>query len=110
MDSGEFDRTIEIHKRSVTRDTDGGELVSWKKKGKYWAKLKWLRSTERYASAQIRESKSVTFTIRFVDDVTPDDRILYNSEYYRITGLAEMGRKKYIEISAEFLQGMGEAI
>lgn len=110
MQSGEFDRKIFIQQRVVTKDTDGGDLITWVKFLTLFAKYRSINSKERYTSAQIRESKEVTFTIRYRSGITPDMRILYANEYYRIVGLAEVGRMKYIQISAEMLTGMGEAI
>lgn len=109
MQSGEFDRAIVIEQRTVTQDSEGGDIVVWSTFLTTRAKYKSITSKERFAAAEIRESSAVSFTIRWYPGIKPDDRIVYDTNNYRILGTSEIGRRMYLDITAELFQQSGEA-
>lgn len=107
---GRLDRRIDIERPVVTIDTFGAESTTWEVFARVWAEAQPLRTAERYQSAQIREAKAYTFRIRYLSGLETTMRIRYRNELYRITGIAEMGRRVGQEISAEYLEGHGASL
>lgn len=106
---GRMDRRIEFQTPGNTRDSMGSFVQTWTTFLRVWAQAKPLRASERFSSDQQRESKVYTFLIRYRDGITSDMRIVYNEEYYRISGIAEINRREGLEITAEYLQDNAEA-
>lgn len=107
MNIGRMDRLVEIQYPKLTRDTIGGDSTEWKRFARVWAQAIPLMAKERYRSAEIRESKTYTFRIRFLRNLGSEMRIIHDEQPYRITGIAELGRKEGLEITAEYLQDAG---
>lgn len=108
MNIGRMDRLIEIQYPERTANAIGEKIETWTRFAKVWAQATPLRSTERFTSAQERLSKVYTFKIRYLKNLGPEMRIYYETEYFRIVGIAEIGRREGIEITAEYFQGSGK--
>lgn len=105
-----MDRRIEIQYPSRTKNDIGEETETWVRFARVWANARPLRAAERFASAMERESKVYTFRIRWLKNVEPDMRIVFDSQNYRIIGIAEMGRRDGLEITAEYFQESGKSV
>jgi SPP1 family predicted phage head-tail adaptor len=107
-DVGGMDRRITIEAPSRSQDGFGDAPATWATFKAVWAKATPLRATERFISQQSRATKASSFLIRYIPGVTPEMRILFDGEYYAITGIAEVGRREALEISAESMERYGE--
>lgn len=105
---GLMDRRIEFQAYTPTTNTAGGDSPAWFKHIEVWAQAKPMKAAERFEADQFKEIKTYTFIIRYRRSITSDMRILFNGEYYRILGLAELGRREGLEITAEYMQRGGE--
>lgn len=105
---GRMDRLIEIQYPSRQKNTFGDDVVTWKSLARVWASANPMEARERFASQELRAAKVYTFLVWYLSTVTPDMRILFNGESYRITGLAEIGRRERLQITAEFLEARGD--
>lgn len=103
LNPGNYDRLIRIEKiASQGNVLGGGGTITWELRQKAWAKVSDLRSRERFASdAGVRAASTGVFVIPFSSTVSTKDRIFYNDKYWRIIGLAEVGYRELLEISAE---------
>ena len=108
MNIGRMDRLIEIQYPERTVNAIGERTDVWTRFALAWAQATPLRTTERFTSAQERESKVYTFKVRFMRGITSDMRIVHDEQYYRITGIAEIGRREGIELTAEYFQESGK--
>lgn len=104
MEIGRLSRRIEIQQATVTLDNVGGEVRTWSTVVRCWAQSRSITARERFASEQIREAREEVFIIRYRKDITPEMRIVFQEKKYRIVGLAEIGQKSALEITAEYIQ------
>lgn len=108
MNIGRMDRLIEIQYPVRTRNELGEETDVWTRLRKVWAQATPLTANERYKSDAQRESKTYVFKMRYVTGVGPEMRVVHDAQNYRITGIAEIGRREGLEITAEYLQKSGK--
>lgn len=104
MDAGRLDRRITIM-RSTTEANDFNELVeTWAALATVWAKVEPVKDGERLAAGQMLAGKMSRFTVRYgseIADVDPRDRLTFDDRTYDILGVKEVGRRAYLEITAE---------
>lgn len=102
MDAGALDREIEL--KSVTVGTDsetGDETESEVSVANVMAKYKPMTSKERFSAARDVSEDVGTFRIWWRSDVNKFNRIVYDSKTWEITGVAEVGRKEGLDLTAE---------
>lgn len=99
MEAGKLDRKIVIEQKSVSRDDVGGENISWTTYKTIWSGFSAKRNTEGVQSGQETASRIVEFIFRYQDAPAVDEamRISYNSQYYYIVGIQELGRQDTIK-------------
>ncbi len=101
MRSGRLDRRIIIEQNTNTSPNTHGDVVpSWSTLATVWAEIKPIRVNERFQGQQELAQAEYKIYIRYRTDLDPKMRIQYNSEYYDILGIMEIGRKKGLEIQA----------
>ncbi len=97
MIAGRLDRYITIEQPTYTVDqtTHQKKLSSWATYKTVWAALVNKQSSEVVEAGQIIFKNMHEFRIRYYDaeSVKADMRISYNSDYYNIVGIKELGRK-----------------
>lgn len=101
MAIGNLDRRIVFYAPTVTRDAYGEAVATWSVFRTVWAWLRPASVTEGEQSGKITASETVKLTVRYRSDYNEKMRILFNSVYYEIKGIQEVGRKEYQEITAE---------
>ena len=98
---GKLDRRITIEQKTEGLSSTGAVLdSSWGTLDTVWAKVIQKSGRELLVSDQVNAQADVVFRIRYRSDVTEKMRILYNSEYYDITYIKELGRQDALEITA----------
>jgi len=100
---GNMDRRITLQSRTASTDGWGGQDESWGDIATVWAAYKPAPMTGlalTNMSEQPQFIEKATFIIRFRNDVTTDMRISYNGAYWKVIGMAEMGRKDRLQIAA----------
>lgn len=100
MRSGRLDRLITIQVKTSTEDSFGEMIETWATLAEVWAELKYLRGSEWFAAQQEGASVDVIFRIRYRDDVTPLNVIVYDSRTYDISAVLELGRREGLELYA----------
>lgn len=102
----EYDKRVQVLKRTRTRDPSSGELVeAWVPLGGLlWAALDEGRALERYASQQKIAEVSHGFRLGFAPALlalTPDEhRIRYNAQEFEIHGVLEIQRRQGVVVLA----------
>jgi SPP1 family predicted phage head-tail adaptor len=97
---GRKDRFITIQER-ITVNDNGDVNSTWRNLCKVWASEKPMKMDERYATEAKHSMRVSNFRIYYRDDVGPEMQIVYNGLTWRITGLAEIGYKEELDITAE---------
>lgn len=80
---------IRFQSKTITRDSLGGEIVSWDDEVQTWAKVEPLQGRELFAAQQIRAETSVRFRIRH-REVQPEWRIVWQERNYDIVDVIDV--------------------
>ena len=96
MRIGRSDRRITIERATASLNAYGEEALSWATLITVWAELqKTSGLNESISDRQDTATQTLNFKIRSSTDsraVTTKDRVLYDSKYYDIQGIEEIGR------------------
>jgi len=104
--AGELDRRIELQSATVTNDPDyNEEIQSWATYATVWAKMEFHKSDETEESARRYAEMGLYFTIRWRGDVTPEHRVVLESENYEIIGRPrEIGRRRFLKMQVRLVE------
>ena len=97
MRIGKSDRRIKVQRYTTSTNAYGERVQTWSTLLTVWAELMKAGEgmTERITTNQDMPVQRVRFKIRSSSDsrgIKADDRVLYNSKYYNIQGIEEIGR------------------
>lgn len=70
-----------------------------------WAEVLPVTESEQRDDGKTIARRSSRFRIWFRDDLTAKHKILYNGEYYDISGIRELGYREAIELTAGVSDG-----
>ena len=101
MKAGELDREITIDKVTLTQSASGEAQETWTKFAGVWAKVTPLSASERFRAEGLHSFRVSVFRIRHLAGLLPTMRIQYEGIVWRITGIAELGRREGYDITAE---------
>lgn len=100
MEPGRLDRRITILSRAAATDAWNQNSDIYNSLATVWAEVRDAGAKEREEADQRVTNHPKIFIIRHRSDVTTKDRIQYDGDTYQITGLAEIGRKEGLRITA----------
>jgi SPP1 family predicted phage head-tail adaptor len=102
---GRMDRRIVIQSYTAERDAAGGETLTWADFMTVSAALSYpaTGSGEMYGKDQYQQiaTRSVVFTVRYMAGVNEKMRVSYDDKLYDIESIAELGRKRYLELKCK---------
>ena len=110
MIPGKLDLKISIESKTPSKDVYGSETNVWAEitSGSVWADVQNLAGNEKYEASRITEKADRRFVIRWRSDLKNDMRISFDSEYYGIYSIREIGsRQDGLEIMGKLLQESG---
>lgn len=87
LDAGRLRHRVEIQEQDVTRDSDGGQVIGWKKIDTVWAAIEPLSARERLVAEQVQSEVTARITIRYRDDIDASMRIKHGDDVYNIHGV-----------------------
>lgn len=99
MRAGNLRDKITIQKNTKATDAKGVYVNAWTTRVQPWAEVS-IDSGLADSDEIARQVTTGTFRIRYDSSVLPEDRILWNSRYFEITGLAPDQRKTELVITA----------
>lgn len=82
-------------------NTLGDVTVSFQDVATVWADERPMRMDERFSSDANHSVKVSNFRIWYRSDVTPEMVIFYAGREWNITGIAEIGLREELELTAE---------
>jgi SPP1 family predicted phage head-tail adaptor len=103
---GRMDKRIIIQQwtaDSPAQDSYGAPSGSWATYVTRWAQKIDKSGREFFQGGTVGETLCI-FKCRYVSGLTTKMRISYNSEYYDIVGIVELGRQDTHEITAQVLE------
>ncbi|WP_196007899.1 phage head closure protein [Clostridium tyrobutyricum] len=108
MRTEELKHKITFQKLTTTTNENGFEVEVWEDYSTAWAAISNLMGREYFAAAAVQAEKTVKFTIRYLQGITDDMRILFEDKQYNITFIDNIKyRNKYIEIKALEVENSG---
>lgn len=96
-----MDRRVIVEEKTVSRDSWNHPTESWSTLSTVWAQKVDKSVSERGELDQVVAVNRTEWTIRYLADVKADMRINYDSSYYYITGVVEIGRKEGMRLITE---------
>jgi len=100
---GNLDRRIIIQNYTATTNDFGEPVKSWTTTATIWAGVRYGQGNERIMADKETVTADCIFTIRY-RTITEKTRIVYAGVNYDITHIAEVGRKRYLELLANKVQ------
>jgi SPP1 family predicted phage head-tail adaptor len=108
MRIGKLDRKITIQFRSFSQNDFGESVAAYSSSASVWAMIETQpRGKEKVSNGIETSQQKVNFLIRFstdVDDVTNGDRVLYNSQFYDIESVQEIGRNLSLRLICNLVE------
>lgn len=101
--AGQLDRRITLRRKTVA-NTGLGVTEAWTDLGTIWAGRKDVSDGEKAAAGTMQAVVVARFVVRsstFSRGLTPKDRLTEGGKTFQITGIKELGRRDYLEITAE---------
>jgi SPP1 family predicted phage head-tail adaptor len=71
MNAGKLRHRVTIQRKTVTRDTQGGNVVTWTDVATVWADVQPVGGSERYGAGQALSDSTYTIVMRYREDVIP---------------------------------------
>lgn len=96
--AGALDRRVVVQKPTFTRDAYGEPVPSFSTLATVWARFRALSGAERFVDDQVQASIEAEFVIRWRSDITPLQRISWDSETWQIEAVLEEGRHQYLRL------------
>lgn len=84
---GKRDQRIRIEERTVTKQANGEETVSWTTLATVWAEVIHVSGREILARYGVDDEQAFRFRIRARDDLDATMRIVFQGRYFDIKGL-----------------------
>lgn len=103
MRAGNLDRKISIERKADGKDAFGGDAGDWEKVADAWASFKPMRDTDRLQAGRIEVKAAGWFTVRWGAALAHLDgvhSILMDGGRWEIIGFKEIGRRRWIEFTA----------
>lgn len=104
MNIGHMDRRIELQTSAHTVNQYGERTDSWSTYATVWAAIVYRGGSEKVSGDQVSSTNKVEFRIRYsstVSRVLASDRVLYNTQYYQILAVEEIGRREGYKLICE---------
>lgn len=103
MKSGVLDRRIVIQNKSEVVATNGQRTLTWATFLTVWSNPVEKDGMERTDDKNRTTARMVNFRVRYNSTITNEMRIIWDSEYYKIEDIKELGRQDGLMIRATLL-------
>jgi SPP1 family predicted phage head-tail adaptor len=98
--AGNLNRRITIEQYTSALNAYGESLITWAPVTTVWAQLRQAKGTENVEAAQLTAVSDKIFWIRYRTGLNEKMRVLYDSQYYDIKEINEVGTREGLEIRA----------
>jgi SPP1 family predicted phage head-tail adaptor len=108
MNPGGLDKRITFQRLTTTTNENGFEVETLEDFKTVWAKVSNLHGREYFEAAAVQRENTVKFTIRYLPDVNPSMKILFQGRKYNITSIDNIKyQNRYMEIKAQEVDKSG---
>lgn len=108
MRAGLLDTKVTVQYRAITRDPDyGSEVVVWTNFATAWCRFEETGGQELERNNREFTTRSATVTMRFIDGVNADMRLLEaDGSVWQIISVAHRGRRRELRLEVvEYARG-----
>ena len=106
MKSGLLDRRLVVESYTSARTDTGGETRSWSTFATIWGDPIPQADTEPFEANRKTEQQTFKVRTRYYPGITVNMRISYNSLYYNIESINELGRREGYEMMVKLHKDM----
>lgn len=99
--AGELDQRVEIRREVRDDDGMGGSVLSWETIATVWALVRPMTGREREHSDKMNATANYLIVIRYRDDITEEDVIVWRGRQFNIRFLKDRARSRFLELEAE---------
>lgn len=96
---GRLDRRVSLLYSVATRDDTGGPVLTWYESATVWAAKQPARAGALFTAEAKHNEDELIYRIRHRDDVSPFMRLVHGDDVYEIRGLAEAGRRHFLDLT-----------
>jgi SPP1 family predicted phage head-tail adaptor len=89
MEAGRLRHRVTIKSKSVTRDTFGGETVSWTTTATVWAAVEPLTGREWLEGKQAAADVTTRIRMRYRSGISPEMQAVYGAHTYDILAVIQ---------------------
>ncbi|MBX9452644.1 MAG: phage head closure protein [Mesorhizobium sp.] len=100
MRAGKLDRAITIERKTETVTPSGSVVTAWTNIATVRAEIVQQSASEFLTGFGEAETGTIIFRIRYLAGITTADRITYEGTAYNIKEIAEIGRRRGLELRA----------
>jgi len=100
MQLGTLDRYVTIQQATKAQDAAFQEIETWSTYAQVWARKMDIRPRDRFAADQVIEEEITTFRVHYMSALTVEMRVVHDSKTYEIIGIAELGRREGLDVTA----------
>lgn len=100
MRAGKLDRTIAIERLTETVTPTGSVVTAWTNIATVRAQIVTQSASEFLTGYGEAEAGTIVFRIRYIAGITTADRVSYGGQIYDLKEVAEIGRRRGLELRA----------
>jgi SPP1 family predicted phage head-tail adaptor len=102
MKIGRLNKKIEIQQKTTTTNEFGEPENSWETFTNVWARINPISAKEYFSAQGFEHTVTHKITIRFIEGVKPDMRIVYGNRIFEITAVRNINESnRWIELLAK---------
>jgi SPP1 family predicted phage head-tail adaptor len=101
MRAGDLDQVITIERCSTSLDVNRAPIETWAPVATVRAGIVTALTEEFTRGRGAASETSIVFRIRFVDDLTLADRVIYYGETHNLKEMRELGRARGLDLRVE---------
>jgi SPP1 family predicted phage head-tail adaptor len=98
--AGRLDRLVVIERAVTVQDEFGEPVATWSAWKTVFMGKRDIRAEERFRANQELATETTVWTSHYIDGLTPTDRLNVDGLLYDIVGIAELGRRAGMQITA----------
>jgi SPP1 family predicted phage head-tail adaptor len=101
MRAGNLDRVIQIQRSTTALDMNGAPMRAWTLVATMRAQKLGNTISDREGARGDTTDNVITFRMRWIDGVTPENRVTYQDQPFKIMTIKEIGRRVGLDITCE---------
>lgn len=99
--AGRLDRRVVIQRKTETRSPTGAVIETWATWKTVQMGKRDIRADERFRADQELATETTVFVAQYIEGLRTDDRLVCEGRTYDVLGIAELGRRSGLEITAQ---------